>query len=261
MTTVLATLASTASLDRVATRDARRLAILDDLRLECDRIASDWLSEHSLTVSLPPETASPRVAIASQELPLAGETVAVNLAAFDQHGMVPLGDAPLGLRGTLPARIAQLRATWTTERTSGPTGLDQLASIAPVDLAVFPRVSIQDSLLAAGELLATHAGTERTSINLATAPLRIVEAAMRDAGRGGIEVVIDARSRGDRVPLGSLTRLDGNRVEGPLELLAASPCWAICTDLRIGPLRRAWWTVWLREGSTWRIVQRLEVAQ
>lgn len=264
-TTVLSTLAATAH-----RRHAARTASLDselaaDLLRQADALANRWLTDTSASIVLPPESPSPRVHLPAHELALAGKTVTITLTAFDQHGMVP-SQASTSLGSTLPVGIQALHAQMIDRRAREPYGLDQIAAFIPAgsQQRAYPCARLDDQhalQLAAGELLATHGGTPRPAINPSTAPIPLVAAALREAGLGGLEHVIEARSNGRPVPLGRLIVLGDDGGERTIELVPSSRCWAVRTDLTIGSHRQSWWSIWQRGGSGWTMSQRLRITQ
>jgi hypothetical protein len=158
----------------------------------------------------------------------------------------------------------------------GPTG-----DLPKSDLTSFSHAS---DALALGELLATHpaansagpsmAGASRVRassptdpapfrINVNTAPMPLVRVAMLSAGRGGVDAI--ARSRAAGRPF--LTSSESDRRSGArdgipiVEIVSFSNCWAFRVDLRAGPLRRSWWSVYVQNGSTWERVQRLAITE
>lgn len=149
------------------------------------------------------------------------------------------------------------------------------------EVAAVDNDARQDTPLALGSIIATHNGDNpatwrRTGrrlrgsrslpsggvVNVNTAPIELIESAMRAAGRGGIEVVIDARTRGESVPLGSLTngRSQQQQANTPV-LVGSSSAWAFRIDISVGPLTRSWWAVYSSSRSQWECVQRLAITE
>ncbi len=158
------------------------------------------------------------------------------------------------------------------------------------DSLAAPPESVPDqtAALALGALIATHnnnnaASTRRTGrrlrassgrsaggasgtsgggINVNTAPIELIESAMRAAGRGGIEVVIDSRTRGESVPLGGLIERGSQQQQGNTPVLVgSSSAWAFRIDISVGPLTRSWWAVYASSRSGWECVQRLAITE
>ncbi len=206
------------------------------------------------------------------------------------------------LRLTLPDDARRALDRVKTHADNSQLGLDQLVDHAANDfeVSVFPRPAPSDVMwfgngdervaqaenapdqsgaFALGSLIATH-NTARSArrtgrrsrassggsggvVNVNTAPIELVESAMRTAGRGGIEVVIDARTRGESVPLGSLTD-DGaqqqQQANTPI-LVGSSSAWAFRIDISVGPLTRSWWAIYTNSRSQWECVQRLAITE
>lgn len=263
-TTVLSAIVTTAGRRHATRTESLNAAIAEDLLRQADRLSEAWLAETSSSIVLPPESQSPRISVATHELQLAGRPVTLALTAFDQNGMVPLADAPSSLLSTLPPDVRSLRDRLVRGSIQGPHGLDQIASLLDYrsERLVFPIGASRDvpgTLLAFGEFLGTHSGGSRIAINPNTAPIPLVAAALREAALGGIEHVIEARSRAKPVPLGDLVSLGDTAGERSLEFVSSSQSWAIRVDITVGGLRQSWWTVWQGRGSRWSMVQRLRV--
>lgn len=264
ITTVLSTLVATAGRRHATRTESLNAAIAEDLLRQADRLAEAWLAETTSSIVLPPESQSPRISVATHELQLAGTPVTLALTAFDQNGMVPLADAPSSLVSTLPPDVRALRDHLGRGASQAPYGLDQVASLRDQhsERPVFPTGASEDAPrtpLAFGELTGTHAHGSRVAINPNTAPIPLVAAALREAGLGGIEHVIEARSRARPVPLGDLVSLGDTAGERSLEFVSSSQSWAVRVDITVSGHQKSWWTVWQGRGSRWSIVQRLRV--
>ena len=88
-----------------------------------------------------------------------------------------------------------------------PNQSQPLVYIDPFDATVAEEASsklnyqIDENPTAIGSVIATHCdGT----INLNTAPIKVMEQALRSAGLGGLEVVLAARAQGRAANLGDL---------------------------------------------------------
>lgn len=125
-TSVLSTLVATAHQSRAASNDAIDAALASDLLRQADAMSLEWLTNSSGSVVLPPESPSPRIQVEAFELVLAGTSVRLMLAAFDQHGMVPLAGAPSAVRSTLPADIQAILSSMVIGSVPEPFGLDQI---------------------------------------------------------------------------------------------------------------------------------------
>lgn len=264
-------------------------SICRDLLTVADAPIEAWLERDSHAVVLAPDVTEPRVEVLHDLIHLDGVTLELHIAAWDQCGMAPLSLTKRGslLRGALPEQI--IRAIDSTRGAAGGSvdpspGLDLFdrSNPYPQSPTTEPRVfgptgnwaslgsGKYRSAPALGALVATHnpPGQERGSktqtstpgaINLNTAPMPLIEAAMRMAGRRGIERIRDARERGEPAPA------LGEPVAEPLpnapRLVAASDAWSFRIDVAAGSAKRSWWAVYTREQGGWRCVQRLTITQ
>ena len=117
---------------------------------------------------------------------------------------------------------------------------------------------------ALGECIATH-NTNPQRININTAPMPLVEAAMRLAGRGGLEQVITARKAGKPANIGAAAAPGSGSPDMQRfipQIVATSNCWAFRVDIRIETLERSWWMVYQPAGNLpWMCVQRLAITE
>ena len=135
-------------------------------------------------------------------------------------------------------------------------GLDLIQPVG--DLAVFPApVPVEPAWFGAappeeppaakrtghepalGACVATH---NPGSVNVNTAPMKLVDAALRQAGRGGIEQILQARTEGKQASVADEGR--GRRGSSRLAILGTSTAWAFRIDGGVGPLTRSWWAVY-----------------
>ena len=110
--------------------------------------------------------------------------------------------------------------------------------------------------------MATHPVGPAGSINVNTAPLPLIEAAMLIAGRGGIETIMAARREGIPAPLpAALTAEPSSRFETNQtpRFVAVSNSWAARIDVHVGAARRSWWVVYQNRSARWECVQRLVI--
>ncbi|MCH8271524.1 MAG: hypothetical protein IH985_09995 [Planctomycetes bacterium] len=264
-------------------------SICRDLLTVADAPIEAWLERDSHAVVLAPDATEPRVEVLHDLIHLDGVTLELHITAWDQFGMAPLSLTKRGslLRGTLPEQI--IRSVDSRRSTpGGPLGLSpgldlfDRSNPYPQSPTTEPRVfgptrdrasygSGKDrSAPALGALVATHnpsplerGSRTRTStpgaINVNTAPMPLIEAAMRMAGRRGIELIRDARERGEPAPA------LGEPVAEPLpnapRLVAASEAWSFRIDVAADTVKRSWWAVYTREQGGWRCVQRLTITQ
>lgn len=180
--------------------------------------------------------------------------------------MAPLASIKAGssLRTAIPGGILE-RVNAADAPQSGSVGLDQFG-LDPIDLdrsALRSAFSAPDEndAFSVGAWIATHPAGENGSINVNTAPLPLIEAALAQAGRGGIELILAARREGRVVPLpaaviGEDTGADSSSA---VRLVGASTRWAVRIDVRVGLARRSWWSVYRQSSGSWECVQRLVI--
>jgi hypothetical protein len=303
-TTILVSAAADAHLRR-RLADAERLA--GDLLDAADGPLQHWLAQESSKVALLPDAAEPAVSVLHDRWMIGSERfgnqteVELTITAFDQCGMVPMQLARSGspLRLSLLVDVLARLDAAELPAVSDPValGLDlfppawtneqgAVVAVFPAALLVPPRLfgdapSRDDDLtasnpqpphLAIGASVATH-NHDPVRINVNTAPMPLVEAAMRLAGRGGIEQVIAARTKRESAAITGTQAVQrsttGNRESG-VEIVTRSDCWAFRIDVHVGNLlRRSWWAIYApgpddpstSRRETWRCVQRLPITE
>jgi hypothetical protein len=187
----------------------------------------------------------------------------VRITAWDQCGMAPLASIKTGsrLRAAIPGGILE-RINAAEAPQTERFGLDQFG-LGPFELersafrSAFPTPD-EDDVLSVGAWIATHPVGENRSINVNTAPLPLVEAALAAAGRGGIEVIVAARSEGRLAPLPRALEHDNSSVSAP-RLVGSSSVWGVRIDVRVGSVQRSWWAVYRQTSGRWECVQRLVI--
>lgn len=226
-----------------------------------------WLNRESSRIILPPEVRMPRVEVLRESWVLDDVEYEVRLTAWDQCGMAALQPIRSGspLRSAVPAAVLRRLDTSATAILSEPFGLDQFS--APVDsiasipggvLSAFPMAGDAD-VHSIGAWVATHPVGSAGSINVNTAPLPLIETAMSQAGRGGIDVILNARREGRLAALpaaATSTSGDQQRSGEAPRLVAVSSSWSVRIDIRVGTARRSWWTVHRQSSGRWECVQR-----
>jgi len=300
------TLVRVASTSRLRQQVQDRVAAMDSLLEAAEGVEGPiqhWLAHDAGKIVLPTDSKSPAVAVLNDGWldPLSGDRYELRVTAYDQLGMVPWRLVRSGspLRLTLPAEILHVLDQELVERGADHRlfGLDQLQVREQDSICRFPAsvegeaMSFGDaavtfnesweeahsSLPAIGGVLATHPLADAlvpAVINVNMAPLPLIEAAMRMAGRDGLEVITDARERGELAPVpapaprpqaGSSSQHDINSAP---RFVGVSDCWAFRIDCRVGPLRRSWWAVY--QPSThrsspptkpWECVQRIAITE
>jgi len=228
----------------------------DDLLRAAEAPLLRWLDDHALRATLPPDAAAPAVPVLRDRWTARAET-ALTITAFDQQGMVPLPligiDRALTL--VLPDDLRALRSD-----RGAPAGLDALD--VPKGRARFPLADAVESPTAAGALVATHAGSP-AAINVNTAPMPLVEAALGSRGRGGLDAIRAARRAGRLFNPGSGDSKGENPIDGRaiVEITGVSRAWAFRIDVRVDAVRRSWWAVYAQTGSTWERRQLLAILE
>ncbi len=236
----------------------------------------------------------------------------VVITAYDQCGMVPIDHAITRgspLRRSLPPSVVQRLDTlgdrfsrYKSYQPQGTAGLDQWVGGATDAnlLGVFPFAQLEDRQsrthpATLGEYVATHQvirenrngrnprSSSSTSIigaiiNVNTAPLPLVEAALRAAGgTGGLPAIIEARQQGKfaNVPKRARSNNDDDKQTHNNSLLSnvvitnQSQAWAFRIDITVNQCTRSWWTIYARSSSPnrtstnseWEWVQRLAIIQ
>ena len=252
--TAAAGLARVATAARLHAESARRAAAADALLDAAEAPILDWLHRHAGRTVLPPEVASPRVAVLDDAVEFAERQNRITITAFDQCGMAP----PSWRGAMIPADILDALERAGEAFTEHP-GLDLLAGDRPT----FPGAQ-EGPVPAVGELLATHNPPRRgqpPAVNVNTAPIPLLEAVYAARGLGGLEAVLEARAAGRVASPGALTAPhDDALLEDNIPLpVAMSGAWAFRIDCVAEGLRRSWWCVYADTGSNWERVQRLAV--
>jgi len=300
------TLVRVASTARLRQQVQDRVAAVDSLLEAAEGVEGPiqhWLVHDAGKIVLPIASNSPEVTVLNDGWLDAhsGDRYELRITAFDQLGMVPWRLVRSGspLRLTLPAEILHVldQELGDLEAEHRLPGLDQLAIQDQHAICRFPAsvegdaMSFGDaaeasnesweewhsSLPAIGGVLATHPSADAlvpAVINVNTAPIPLIEAAMRMAGREGLEVITAARERGELAPApapaprpqaGASSQHD---INSATRFVGVSDCWAFRIDCRVGPLRRSWWVVYQpsahRSSSPakpWKCVQRLAITE
>jgi hypothetical protein len=245
----IARAAAATSLDRRAARDR---CLADDLMGAADAAIIHWLQSRSDRVVLPSEIPTPRVEVLTTDWDDRGLDVGLDINAWDQFGMAPWGVLSRGSPVRLGLESEVLRVV---DQSPGVTGLDEVA--ASVKSPVFPVAGE----IAVGALVATHNPPQSAKrpdaaarINVNTAPPDLLEAAMRAAGDLDVQRVLARRDAGQQA---NAPAAEGEEAQLVPVLVARSDSWAFRVDVRVGIVRRSWWSIWVRDSSTWQLAQRI----
>lgn len=283
--TTSVTLAGVASTIKVQRSMNHAASIADDLLQAAETPIVTWLNTESSQVALPPDVTTPRVEILHDMWRIGELVCRLDISGWDECGMVPI----LQARSSSPLRLAlpeDLRAAVDRIQidrnqrpgldlfkrkliptddvevfppcgTSEPLVFAEAASSVDADSAPWPRPSSSRASPAIGALVSTHT---HNRINVNTAPPEVLEQALRAAGRGGLEFILEARGEGRLVPLGDIpAQASPNR--GALWIVSTSVAWAFRIDIRVGTLHRSWWAVYQKSNSDWECVQRIAIPE
>jgi hypothetical protein len=275
-------LARIAATQRLQATCAHRTVVADDLLIATDALILQWLKDASQNVTLPPELQSPRLKVSHQVLSTGFGLATIDIVAFDQRGMISFQL----VRSGHPARLAlpqtaqhMLQFVDRLElQTDQPVGLDQIVHRAEADpLRVFPLGDLAETQMAVGEVIAMQNDSDFV-LNVNTAPMEVIEAAMRAAGLGGIEQIAEARSSG-KLAIAPHAQTSANVGGDSIQFVATSDLWAFRIDIAVETFRRSWWAVYsksnnhvgqqigsinaLRTGGhdDWECVQRLAITE
>jgi hypothetical protein len=249
-------------------------ALASDVVTGAETICLRWLRNESEKVVLPPDAMVPAVAVADERFVVADREVTVRIVAWDQCGLVP-ADLAAGASPTklvLPNAIA--RAGEFLSRAGAPRGLDQLATVDG-SASAFPEVDLGRESEAGGLKAVVKSSTLESpgawigvrplakdgspaAINVHTARKDVLDAALRDAGRGGLDAILAARADGRQAALAG-AGTGGNDAAGnaSVVLVSTSDTWAFRIDVTVGAVRESWWVVFARDGGGFKRAQRL----
>ncbi|MEM9167433.1 MAG: hypothetical protein AAGB48_10485 [Planctomycetota bacterium] len=246
--------------------------IIADLQQAAQSPIESWLADVADETYLPADAAEPRFDVLDDAWSWRDHAARVRITAWDQYGMAPWTalDGSPRMRSLLPEAL-RVRSTQTSNLRPG---LDLFTSNN-----AFPEPrdnrALQVHPQRLGAFLATHnppwsRATEETppAINLNTAPASLVRAALRLAGRGGADAILEQRERG-RSGLGGLETAASKQSESPIRLVGTSDAWSFRLDIEYAGVRRSWWLVYIRDRQggnnnsgdnprqqVWRLAQR-----
>lgn len=188
----------------VSSRISRDLTVHE---LQCDELLRaahlailQWLLREAPTAVLPPRAAEPRIEVmADAWTTQAGAAQSIAITAWDQLGMVPRTH----LRGTSPLAAVLPDAVLPS---TAPLRADH-AGLDAIDPGIRRFPVRGDDEPAIGALIATHnplpirrEPMEAGSINVNTAPIELIELALRLHQRDGLEQIAEARAAGRLKP-------------------------------------------------------------
>ncbi len=309
MLLVLVVLVLTIPIAVGVSRHATSKRQLDDARSTLDNIhelriafenhlIKDWLQHESPSVVLPANAPQPALRIVDEQWaisPTSSSTqpeyhARVVITAFDQCGMVSIRQAATRgapLRRALPANIIQqldqhpLTAHGLPPSTALTIGLDQFGCFTPAQhVSPFPTFDEEyASTPRLGAYVATHQWSARndkrlatsvSTININTAPIELIAAALQElGGTGALPAIVHARNTRKlattsqmkyappRAP--SSIAAQGTRIV----LTSQSSAWAFRCDVTVDDCRRSWWLVYgesaRSDSNRWKCVQRLAI--
>lgn len=269
----------------LAAQDARSAVLLSDMREQSEVVIVGWLGQSSRAVVLPSSTRVPAVSVAADTMVIGDVVATVAITAFDQDGMVSLPLLEYGpFAAALPDPAMETQFP-RRDHEARPLGLDDIdasggrspfpghlpatrrrfgAEVATMEERTRPAMTADDpNLSAIGAYIATHPA-DPPRINVSTAPQLLVSAAYRRLGRGGEELIFEARDAG-RVPLVASTEgraaARGRSADPPLVLVDHSTSWSFLITVSLGTRSESWWAVYQASpNGAWRRTQLLVVS-
>jgi hypothetical protein len=269
-----------ASTDRLRKSFNDRTLMADELLHASEAAIMHWLQEQSANALLPPDALLPAIEVLHDIIVTDRDSITIKIWAFDQCGMAPLEAVQAGLpiRLALPQEVMIAVDALTIDEKEN-LGLD-LFSLPDGDdaseLRIFPLCGesepvtvgksqpspfqkIQEPVqtVCVGAHVATH---NKSFINVNTAPIDLIDAAMRTAGRSGVEQIQVARAQGKPAvaPQTTSTNKDSDRIQ----IVGTSTIWSFRCDIFGGPRKRSWWMVYTKGSNTtkpWECVQRIAI--
>lgn len=241
--------------------------LLDEVRTVAESLAERWLAEDAAQAVASLEI--PSITVLEDRIPIGEDKVIVSIIAFDRQGMLSMEAAKSVVGSRALARLSpgvKARLETIASEARRATGLDDLAQLLNSNSQVYPSADDKSPAVEAiGAFIAMPASGVENAININTAPARLLEAVMRDLGRGGIEELLEARDQGAWTATTNLAPGAEETSGGGdgFRLTDASSGWSFRIDLEIEGLRRSWWLVYDleqgRDGQLWRRTQRLAI--
>lgn len=293
-TTMCLTFARAATTTAVHSKAMHRLQLADELVHAADAAILDWLLHRSQGVVMPPDAALPFVVVLNDCMWGDDMRACVRITAWDECSRAP---AAAIARSGSPLRLAVpehvLHVIDHAATTPGASlGLDEFSGAGDAHVPVFPcaghvdaprwfgavstEQSRRDAFWAAppnaeaaiGAWVSTH-NRDPVRINVNTAPVALLEQAMRLAGRGGMDAILEARAAGRPANVPNEPPRESPSHIGDLRLVNQSHAWAFRVDVvvfgaRGGPtVRSSRWQVYVRSPITleWERLQQRVIAE
>jgi hypothetical protein len=266
VTSATSMLVRAAAIRQLHDRADRASLIADEMLDAAAMPIHRWLRDISTTVVLSPRAEVPAIIILDDRWTAAGLEHELLVTAWDQCGMVSFDS----IRRARPLRLAVpsnvlARIDSTRSALMARTGLDELPGADSLTHEAGPYPSsptgaqVRDEQAIGAFISMHHPSAE--CINVNTAPMTLLEEAIRLAGRGGVESILAARRAGRTTSIGDLpVRTDRPPSQATIRLASASVAWGIRIDIRVGPIRRSWWAVYARQRrQRWECIHRVPI--
>jgi len=260
----LARAVTTAKLDRELRHDEQ---LAQDLLAEADAPIQDFLARRAASIVLPTNVKYPASLVLDELWTSDPDARALSIVAWDQCGLASLDDARRAtpMRMSLPRFVTEALARHRVG--SDLSGLDCFRNVggrSPYPPKPTVNLGREGTALAwptsTDESLGAYVATHNPGhLNVSTAPMALLEAALRDAGRGGLEAILAARSEGRQVPIPTAASDANDTAANGIgeRFVSVSDAWAFRVDARVGRVRRSHWLQYRPQESKWRCVQRL----
>lgn len=265
-TTMCLTFARAATTTAIHRKTIHRLRLADELMHAADAPILDWLTHQSQSVVLPPDSVFPSVVVLDDCIVVDNVQACMRITAWDECGRAPaaaLARSGSPLRMALPEHVLHVIDEAATS-TGANLGVDDFGMASDSHVPVFPcaghvdaprwfgDVSAEQSRrdafwtappnaeAAIGAWVSTH-NRDPVRINVNTAPMALLEQAMRLAGRGGMDAILEARAAGRpaNVPTEPHHHFPHQNPShtGDLRLVNQSHMWAFRVDVVVSGIR------------------------
>lgn len=255
---IIALAASRASAAAQLDRSRAQGVIADDLAWAASAPIAHWLRRDAALVVLPPDAPQPMVRVLEDAFEIDGTPISIVVTAWDLHAMLPARAVRMGtpLRLLLPQDVLE-RLDALDEDPDGLDVFDAHRDHRPDARWIYPSPAAGEPSLGALVSTAERSAAQPTvRLNVNTTPAPLLARALRLAGRGGYEPIMQRRAQGQRSGPPPMPEGDGL----PRILLSASSSsWGVRIDVRVGSVRRSWWTVWTRVSGDWMLQRRTPI--